>query len=56
MGLILLDRTCRFQVVCGNTVLHEEAYCYTEGTDCEKWYSGRSRYTKDDDSEFPQLT
>ncbi|XP_045035271.1 venom prothrombin activator nigrarin-D [Daphnia magna] len=42
-------RTCRFQVVCGNTVLHEEAYCYTEGTDCEKWYSGRSRYTKDDD-------
>nr|CAH0112627.1 unnamed protein product [Daphnia galeata] len=36
-------------VVCGNTVLHEEAYCYTEGTDCEKWYSGRSRYTKDDD-------
>ncbi|KZR98625.1 putative Plasminogen, partial [Daphnia magna] len=29
--------------------LHEEAYCYTEGTDCEKWYSGRSRYTKDDD-------
>lgn len=36
-------------MVCGNTVLHEEAYCYTEGTDCEKWYSGRSRYTKDDD-------
>lgn len=47
-----INRTCRFQVVCGNTVLHEEAYCYTEGTDCEKWYSGRSRYTKDDDSEF----
>lgn len=48
-------RTCRFQVVCGNTVLHEEAYCYTEGTDCEKWYSGRSRYTKEDDSKSTVL-
>ena len=41
-------------MVCGNTVLHEEAYCYTEGTDCEKWYSSRSRYNKDtrDDSKI----
>lgn len=44
-------RSCSFPVVCGNTILHEEAYCYTEGTDCEKWYSSRSRYNKDANNE-----
>lgn len=51
---ILIDRlrrTCRFQVVCGNTVLHEEAYCYSKGTDCEKWYSANARQTKEEDGE-----
>ena len=49
---IFLRRTCRFQVVCGNTVLHEEAYCYSKGTDCEKWYSANARQTKEEDGKL----
>ena len=46
-------RSCRFPVICGNMVLHEEAYCYTEGTDCEKWYS--RRHHKDEDRKPPSI-
>jgi hypothetical protein len=25
-------------MVCGTNTIHEEAYCYTDGSKCEKWY------------------
>lgn len=32
-------RTCRYSLFCANTVIREEAYCYTENSPCEKWYT-----------------
>lgn len=31
-------RTCKFALVCGSSSVHEEAYCYTDGSLCEDWY------------------
>lgn len=31
-------RTCKFSMVCGTSTIHEEAYCYTDGSKCEQWY------------------
>lgn len=30
-------KRCRLKEVCGNEVLREVAYCYTEGSFCEEW-------------------
>ncbi|KAK3878927.1 hypothetical protein Pcinc_016470 [Petrolisthes cinctipes] len=31
-------RSCKYPLFCGGSVVHEEAYCYVEGSLCEKWY------------------
>ncbi|KAG7167171.1 Cationic trypsin-like 2 [Homarus americanus] len=31
-------RSCKYPLFCGGSVVHEEAYCYIEGSLCEKWY------------------
>ncbi|XP_069947479.1 uncharacterized protein [Cherax quadricarinatus] len=31
-------RSCKYPLFCGERVVHEEAYCYIEGSLCEKWY------------------
>jgi hypothetical protein len=31
-------RTCKFTLVCGASSVHEEAYCYTDGSLCEQWF------------------
>ncbi|KAK8402636.1 hypothetical protein O3P69_000766 [Scylla paramamosain] len=36
-------RSCKYPLFCGGNVVHEEAYCYVEGSLCEKWYR-RSRH------------
>lgn len=36
-------RSCKYPPFCGVRVVHEEAYCYIEGSLCEKWYR-RSRH------------
>ncbi|XP_063613018.1 trypsin-3-like [Penaeus indicus] len=36
-------RSCKYPLFCGGSVVNEEAYCYVEGSLCEKWYR-RSRY------------
>ncbi|XP_050738022.1 vitamin K-dependent protein C-like [Eriocheir sinensis] len=36
-------RSCKYPLFCGGSVVHEEAYCYVEGSLCEKWYR-RSRH------------
>ena len=37
------QKTCRFPLVCGTVQVTEEAYCYSEGSQCEAWYKeGRS--------------
>ncbi|XP_066983059.1 uncharacterized protein [Macrobrachium rosenbergii] len=31
-------RSCKYPLFCGARVVNEEAYCYVEGSLCEKWY------------------
>ena len=31
-------KTCRFPMMCGRMTVTEEAYCYSKGSQCEKWY------------------
>lgn len=39
----MLTRACKFPLVCGNTVLHEEAFCYHRGTHCEHIFENNQR-------------
>ena len=32
-------------MVCGSSVIKEEAYCYTDGSKCEQWYK-EGRYSR----------
>ena len=32
-------------MVCGSSVIKEEAYCYTDGSKCEEWYK-EGRYSR----------
>ena len=32
-------RKCKYKDVCGGSSVHEEAYCYTDGSLCEDWYN-----------------
>lgn len=38
-----ITRTCKFPLVCGNTILHEEAFCYHRGTHCEQIFENNQR-------------
>lgn len=31
-------RSCKYPLFCGASIVNEEAYCYIEGSLCEKWY------------------
>ncbi|KAK7069940.1 hypothetical protein SK128_012471 [Halocaridina rubra] len=47
-------RSCKYPLFCGARVVNEEAYCYIEGSLCEKWYRRnrkQSRKNKPDDEE-----
>ena len=34
----LRTRKCKYRDVCGSSSVHEEAYCYTDGSLCEDWF------------------
>ncbi|ODM95536.1 Chymotrypsinogen 2 [Orchesella cincta] len=34
---------CKFPLVCGNTILHEEAFCYHRGTHCQHIFENNQR-------------
>ncbi|OXA61736.1 Chymotrypsinogen 2 [Folsomia candida] len=36
-------RACKFPLICGNTVIHEEAFCYHRGTYCEYIFENNKR-------------
>ncbi|XP_076067571.1 uncharacterized protein LOC143040399 isoform X2 [Oratosquilla oratoria] len=42
-------RSCKYPLFCGQRVIHEEAYCYSYGSMCEKWYR-RSRHANTEES------
>lgn len=49
----LKNRSCKFPLICGNTVIHEEAFCYHRGTYCEYIFESKQREylsTKEDDN------
>lgn len=43
MYLSLNFRACKFPLICGNTVIHEEAFCYHRGTYCEYIFENNKR-------------
>ena len=46
-------KSCRFPLVCGNNEVTEEAYCYTEGSQCEAWYKAGKSLDIADEEGFP---
>lgn len=44
-------RWCKRPVVCGNEVIQETAYCYTEGSYCERWIQKQIEYNQAEDNE-----
>ena len=32
------SRSCKFALICGSSAVHEEAYCYVDGSLCEDWF------------------
>lgn len=36
-------RKCKIKEICGNEVLREIAYCYTEGSFCQSWINNQVR-------------
>ena len=43
MTMIFLHRHCSLPLVCGNTVIHEDAFCFHRGSWCEQVYENSKR-------------
>ncbi|XP_011308006.1 chymotrypsinogen B isoform X2 [Fopius arisanus] len=48
-------RWCRKPGICGRDVIRESAYCYVEGSFCQKWIHRRIRGSHDDDNDDTAL-
>ena len=46
-------KACRFPLVCGNNEVKEEAYCYRENSQCERWYKSGKSLDITDEEGFP---
>lgn len=45
------NRWCRKPGICGRDVIRESAYCYVEGSFCQKWIHRRIRGSHEDDND-----
>ncbi|CAL4090547.1 unnamed protein product, partial [Meganyctiphanes norvegica] len=48
-------RSCKYELFCGGSIVHEEAYCYTAGSLCEQWYK-RNKQSSGQEQQLHILT
>lgn len=43
-------RACEMKQICGNSIIQEDALCYTQGSSCEKLYKSKTRESNEEEN------